>query len=435
MSKSDANAINFSQVFADYRTEKNIDSTTLQSVLEDSIRSVIAKMSGSDENYDVIINPAKGDFEIHHTRTIVADGKVEDPNSQISLSDARKIQDDFEEGEEVDEKIDFSSFGRRAILNLRQAFQSKIMDLQKDVLYQKYSEMVGQIVSGEVYQTWKRETLLVDDEGNDMLLPKTQQIPGEDFHKGEMVRCVVDHIDNENNNPKVYVSRTSPVFLQRLMEIEIPEIADGLITIKAIARVPGQKAKVAVESYDDHIDAVGACVGMQGARIRGVGREICNENIDVINWTNNIQLLIKRSLAPASITSLSIDEENKTCSVYMEHEEISKAIGKNGSNIKCASLLTGYVLNVYREMENPDDNDIFLEEFSDDIDQWIIDIFKEKGMNTAKQVLRVPKDELLRLTDLEEETIDDIYNILSAEFEEEELAEITKQRDNSQTKE
>ncbi|MBQ9592146.1 MAG: transcription termination/antitermination protein NusA [Paludibacteraceae bacterium] len=422
MRKSDNAQTKFSEVFAESNSELQLDNTTLQGVLEDSLRSVIAKTYGSDENYSFIINPAKGDFEIHHTRTIVPDGEVEDANSQISLSEARKVQDDFEVGEEIDEIVDFASFGRRMILNLRQTFSAKLNDLRKDILYQNYSEKIGQIVAGEVYQTWKRETLLIDEDGNDMLLPKAAQIPGEEFRKGDMVRCVVDHIDNENNNPKIYVSRTSPVFLQRLMEIEIPEIADGLITIKAIARVPGQKAKVAVESYDDHIDAVGACVGMQGARIRGVGREICNENIDVINWTNNVQLLIKRSLAPASISSLRIDEETKSCNVYLEPAEVSKAIGKNGSNIKCASLLTGYKLDVYREMENPEDDDIYLEEFKDVIDEWIIDILKQHGMNTAKQVLAVPKQELLSLTDLEEETVDDIYTILNEEFEDEQQA-------------
>lgn len=425
MSKTDNLQENFKQVFSESNAELDLDKTTLQGVLEDSLRSVIAKTYGSDENYSFIINPAKGDFEIHHTRVIVPDGEVEDKNAQISLSDARKVQDDFEVGEEIDEIVDIASFGRRTILNLRQTFSAKINDLRKDILYQKYSEKMGQIVTGEVYQTWKRETLLIDEQGNDMLLPKSAQIPGDsyrkgdDFQKGDMVRCVVDHIDNENNNPKVYVSRTSPVFLQRLMEIEIPEIADGLITIKAIARVPGQKAKVAVESYDDHIDAVGACVGAQGARIRAVGREICNENIDVINWTNNIQLLIKRALAPANITSLRIDEENKSCNVYMEPSEVKQAIGKNGSNIKCASLLTGYKIDVYREMDNPEDDDIYLEEFKDVIDEWVIDILKQHGLNTAKQVLSVPKADLLSMTDLEEETIDEIYDILSEEFADE----------------
>lgn len=412
--------INLIDTFLEFKELKNIDRSTMVSVLEESFRSVIAKMFGTDENYDVIINPDKGDFEIWRNREVVADDELEDSNIQISLTEAKKIDEDYEIGEEVTDAVDFISFGRRAILTLRQTLSSKILELQKDSLFVKYSEMVGQIVSGEVYQIWKKEILLLDDEGNEMLLPKTEQIPSDFYRKGETVRAVIAKVENKNNNPKIFLSRTSPVFLERLFELEVPEINDGLITIKKIARIPGERAKVAVESYDDRVDPVGACVGVKGARIHGIVRELGNENIDVINFTSNINLFIARSLSPAKISSIRIDHETKKAEVYLNPEEVSQAIGKGGSNIKLATMLTGYEIDVFRELEGADMEDIYLDEFKDEIDSWIIDALKAIGCDTAKSVLALSREELIRRTDLEEETVDEVLQILNAEFEEEE---------------
>ena len=417
MAKSEE-TLNLMDSFAEFKEQKNIDRSTLVSVLEESIRNVIIKMFGSDENYNVIINPDKGNFEIWRTRTVVKDEDLQDKDKEISLSEVKALGEDFELGEEYSDKVDFLKFGRRAILNLRQILASKILELQKDALYAKYSEKVGQIITGEVYQTWKKEVLLLDDEGNEMLLPKQEQIPSDFYRKGEMVRAVVLRVDNLNNNPKIILSRTSNLFLQRLFEIEVPEINDGLITIKAIARIPGERAKVAVESYDDHIDPVGACVGMKGARIHGIVRELGNENIDVINYTSNLTLFISRALAPAKISSIRMEEDAKRADIFLQPEEVSLAIGKNGSNIRLASQLTGYDLEVFRELSDQDSDGIYLDEFKDEIDEWVIDTLKEAGCATAKQVLAIPREELLERTDLEEETIDNVIETLKTEFEE-----------------
>jgi N utilization substance protein A len=403
--------------FAEFKELKNIDRSTMISILEESFRSVISKMFGSDENYDVIINPDKGDCEIFRSRTVVEDDELKDPNLEISLTDAKKIEEDYEVGEEVTDQVDFLSFGRRAVLNLRQTLASKILDIQKDSLFSRYTEMVGQVVTGEVYQVWKKEILLLDDEGNEMLLPKTEQIPSDFYRKGEVVRAVVDKVDNKNNNPKIYLSRTSPLFLERLFELEVPEIHDGLITIKKIARLPGERAKIAVESYDDRIDPVGACVGVKGTRIHGIVRELRNENIDVINYTNNLGLFVARALSPAKITSIEFDHENKKASVYLKPEEVSLAIGKGGSNIKLATILCGYTIDVFRDDQTLDSEDIYLDEFSDEIDKWIIDALKSIGCDTAKSVLAISREELIRRTDLEEETVDDVLKILHDEFD------------------
>lgn len=411
--------VNLIDTFAEFKELKNIDRSTMISILEESFRSVIAKMFGSDKNYDVIINPDKGDCEIFRNRIVVEDGMVKNPNTEISLSEAKQIEDDYEVGEEVTDQVDFMQFGRRVVLNLRQILATKIMDLQKEALYSQYSELVGLVVTGEVYQVWKKEVLLLDDDGNEMLLPKDAQIPTDFFRKGDVVRAIVDHVDNQNNNPKIYLSRISPEFLERLFEIEVPEVHDGLITIKKIARIPGERAKVAVESYDDRIDPVGACVGVKGARIHGIVRELRNESIDVINYTNNLGLFISRALGPAKITSIEFDHENKKASVYIKPEEVSLAIGKGGSNIKLATMLSGYTIEVYRDdatLEH-DSDDIYLDEFNDEIDQWVIDALKAVGCDTAKAVLAIPRDELISRTDLEEETIDDVLRILQAEFE------------------
>lgn len=404
--------------FSEFKDLKNIDRSTMISVLEESFRSVISKMFGTDENYDVIINPDKGDFEIYRNRKIVEDAELEDPNTEISLSEARKIDDDFEVGEDVTDKVDFASFGRRAILNLRQTLASKILDLQKDTLYNKYKERIGTIVMGEVYQVWKKEILLLDDEGNEMLLPKTEQIPSDFYRKGDSLRAVVAKVDNKNNNPKIILSRTSPLFLQRLFELEVPEINDGLITIRRIARIPGERAKVAVESYDERIDPVGACVGMKGARIHGIVRELRNENIDVINYTNNMSLFISRALSPARISSIRLIEEHKKAEVFLKPEEVSLAIGKGGMNIRLATMLTEYQIEVFRDVDdNFDEEDIFLDEFLDEIEPWVIEILKGIGCDTAKNVLEIPREELIKRTDLEEETVDDVLRVLSAEFD------------------
>ncbi|MCQ2194899.1 MAG: transcription termination factor NusA [Paludibacteraceae bacterium] len=405
--------------FSEFIDLKNIDRKTMISVMEESFRSVISKMFGTDENYDVIINPDKGDFEIYRNRKIVEDDDLEDDNTEISLSEARKIDEDFEVGEDVTDKVDFASFGRRAILNLRQTLASKILDLQKDNLIAKYKEKLGTIVSGEVYQVWKKEILLVDEDGNEMLLPKSEQIPTDFYHKGDQVRAIVARVDGSNNNPKIILSRTSNDFLRRLFELEVPEINDGLITIKGIARIPGERAKVAVESYDDRIDPVGACVGIKGARIHGIVRELRNENIDVINYSNNVSLYISRALSPARVSSIRLVEEYKRADVFLRPDEVSLAIGKGGMNIRLATMLTEYQIEVFRD--EPDkfgSEDIYLDEFLDEIDPWVIDILKGIGCDTAKSVLDIPRDELIKRTDLEEETIDEVLDIFRAEFEE-----------------
>lgn len=404
--------------FKEFKETKNIDRTTLVSVLEESFRNVLAKIFGSDENFDVIVNPDKGDFEIYRNRVVVADDEVEDDNKQISLTEARKIEPDYEVGEDVSERVDFAKFGRRAILNLRQTLASKILELEHDSLYNKYKDRVGQIIAGEVYQVWKREVLVVDDENNELILPKMEQIPNDTYHKDETIRAVIHRVDNENNNPKIILSRTSPVFLQRLLEAEVPEIADGLISIRKIARMPGERAKVAVESYDERIDPVGACVGVKGSRVHGIVRELCNENIDVINYTANTKLFIQRALSPARISSINVDEENHKAEVFLKPEEVSLAIGRGGLNIKLASMLTEYTIDVFREIDdNEADEDIYLEEFSDEIDQWVIDAIRSIGLDTAKAVLNAPREMLVEKADLEEETVDNVLRILKAEFE------------------
>ena len=414
-----AETISLIDTFSEFKETKNIDRATMVSVLEESFRSVIAKMFGTDENYDVIVNPDKGDFEIWRNREVVPDEELTNPNMQIALSEAQKIVDSYEVGEEVTDEVFFESFGRRAILNLRQTLASKILELEKDSLYNKYIDKVGTIISAEVYQIWKKEILLLDDEGNELLLPKSEQIPSDFYRKGEAVRAVIARVDNVNNNPKIILSRTSPVFLQRLLENEVPEINDGLITVRRIARIPGERAKIAVESYDDRIDPVGACVGVQGSRIRGIVRELRNENIDVIPYTSNIELFIKRALSPAKVSTLELDSENHKAEVYLRPEEVSLAIGKQGMNIKLASMLTEYTIDVFRELEEGEgEEDIMLDEFRDEIDGWIIDAIKKLGIDTAKGVLDAPRDMLVQKADLEEDTVDEILNILKAEFEE-----------------
>ena len=404
--------------FREFKETKNIDRTTLVSVLEESFRNVLAKIFGSDENFDVIVNPDKGDFEIYRNRVVVADGEVEDENKEITLTEARKIEPDYEVGEDVSEKVDFNKFGRRAILTLRQTLASKILELEHDSLFNKYKDRVGQIISGEVYQVWKREVLIVDDENNELILPKTEQIPGDMYRKGETVRAVIDRVDNDNNNPKIILSRTAPAFLQRLLEAEVPEIAEGLIAIRRIARLPGERAKIAVESFDERIDPVGACVGVKGSRVHGIVRELNNENLDVVNYTDNAKLFIQRALAPAAITSVNIDDENKKAEVFLKPDQVSKAIGRGGMNIKLASMLTEYTIDVFREVDdNEADEDIYLDEFSDEIDQWVIDAIKGIGLDTAKQVLKAPRNLLIEKADLEEETVDNVINVLRTEFE------------------
>ena len=411
--------ISMIDTLAEFKELKNIDKDTMISVLEDSFRNVIAKMFGTDENYDVIINPEKGDFEIWRNRTVVADDELEDENLQLTLTEARKIDADCEVGEEVTDEVHFADFGRRAILNLRQTLASKILELQKDSLYAKYKDKIGHIIAAEVYQVWKKEILLLDDDGNELLLPKSEQIPTDFYRKGETVRAIVQRVDNYNNNPKILLSRTDKVFLQRLFELEVPEINDGLITIKAIARIPGERAKVAVESYDDRIDPVGACVGMKGSRIHGIVRELRNENIDVINYTSNLSLFIQRALSPAKISSNRVNEEEKKAEVYLRPEEVSLAIGKGGLNIKLACMLTEYTIDVFRDIEGADEEDIYLDEFSDEIDSWVIDALKNIGCYTAKSVLAMDRNEIIERADLEEQTVDDLLAILSAEFEDE----------------
>lgn len=408
------------ETFQEFKDTKNIDRTTLVSVLEESFRNVITKKFGSDENFDVIVNPDKGDFEIHRNRIVVDDSELVDENREISLTEARKIEDDYEIGEEVSEEVEFAKFGRRAILNLRQTLASKILELEHDSLYNKYKERIGHIISAEVYQIWKREVLLIDDEGNELHLPKTEQIPNDVYRKGESVRAIVLRVDNDNNNPRIILSRTSPIFLERLMEQEVPEVADGLITIKKVARMPGERAKVAVESYDDRIDPVGACVGVRGSRIHGIVRELGNESIDVINFSNNTRIFIQRALSPATISNMDINEEERKAEVFLKPDQVSLAIGRNGINIKLAGSLTGYTLDVFRDIEDEDIDyeDISLDEFKDEIEPWIIDSIKARlGFDTAKAVLKAPKELIMEKADLEEETVERVFNVLKTEFE------------------
>ena len=401
--------------FSEFKELKNIDKTTMISVLEESFRNVLAKMFGSDENFVVIMNPDKGDCEIYQNLTVVADGAVENPSMQIGLTDAREIDPECEIGEDVTKEIVFEKFGRRAILTLRQTLASKILDLQKDAIYTKFKAMEGEIVVGEVYQIWKREVLVLDEEHNELILPKEEQIPSDRYRKGETIRAVIKEVQNANNNPKVIISRTSPEFLRRLFEIEVPEIHDGLILLKGIARIPGERAKIAVESYDDRIDPVGACVGVKGSRIHGIVRELRNENIDVINYTTNPELYLRRALSPAKVSSIRINEEEKCAEVMLLPEEVSLAIGKGGLNIKLATMLTGYQIDVYRFTEDSDD--IYLDEFSDEIDSWVIDALKGIGCTTAKAVLNMPREQIIDKADLEESTVDQVLDILKAEFE------------------
>ncbi|NLX66741.1 MAG: transcription termination/antitermination protein NusA [Bacteroidales bacterium] len=422
--------ISLIDTFSEFNELKNIDKATLISVLEESFRNVISKNSGTDENYDIIINPDKGDLEIWRNRMVVEDDALEDPNLEISLSEAQKIDEDFEVGEEVTDEVSLEHFGRRTILNLRQTLASKILELEKDNLYNKYKEKVGEIVSGEVYQIWKKELLLLDDEHNELILPKTEQIPSDFFRKGEHARAVVARVENKNNNPRIILSRTSPVFLERLFEQEIPEIADGLITIKGIARIPGERAKVAVEAYDDRIDPVGACVGMKGFRIHGIVRELRNENIDVINYTNNTTLYIQRALSPARINSITVREEERRAEVFLNPEEVSLAIGKGGANIKLASMLTGYNIEVFRDIiDETDEEDIYLDEFRDEVDGWVIDQLKKIGCSTAKNVLAMGREKIIREADLEESTVDEVLAILRYEFEEDDDTDMDRETD------
>jgi transcription termination/antitermination protein NusA len=409
--------LNLIETFSEFKELKNIDRATMMSVLEDVFKGMLIKMFGTADNFDVIINIDKGDFEIWRNRQVVEDDQITDPNLQITLSEAKKIDEDYEVGEDVTDEVKLADFGRRAILALRQNLTARILDLEKNNLFQKYRDRIGEIVTGEVYQVWKREILVLDEDGNELILPKTEQIPTDYFRKGDTLRAVVIKVEMRNNTPLIVMSRTSPVFLERLFELEVPEIFDGLITIKKIVRIPGERAKVAVESYDDRIDPVGACVGMKGSRIHGIVRELKNENIDVINFTNNNQLFITRALSPAKISSIRIDEKNKKADVYLKPNEVSLAIGKGGLNIKLAGQLTGYEIDVYRETDLEDEEDVNLEEFVDEIDGWIIDELKAIGCDTAKSVLNLSVDDLVKRTDLEEETVKEIVKILKAEFE------------------
>jgi N utilization substance protein A len=409
--------LNLIDTFSEFKELKSIDRATMMSVLEDVFRGMLIKLYGTDENFDVIINIDKGDFEIWRNREVVDDGLLEDPNLQIPLSEAKKIDADYEVGEDVTDEVKLADFGRRAILALRQNLTSRIMDLEKNNIYEKYRDRIGEIVTGEIYQVWKREILVLDEEGNELILPKTEQIPSDYFRKGDTIRAVVIKVEMKNNNPLIVLSRTSPVFLERLFELEVPEIFDGLITIKKIVRVPGERAKVAVESYDERIDPVGACVGMKGSRIHGIVRELKNENIDVINYTTNIQLYITRALSPAKISSIKIDTEISRADVYLKPNEVSLAIGKGGLNIKLASQLTGYEIDVYRETDLEDDEDVSLDEFADEIEGWILDELKAVGCDTAKSVLDLTIEDLVKRTDLEEETIKEVIKILRAEFD------------------
>jgi N utilization substance protein A len=408
--------LNLIDTFSEFKELKNIDRATMMRVLEDIFRSTLVKRYGTDENFDVIINIDKGDFEIWRNREVVDDGELEDPNTQITLSDAKKIDEDYELGEDVTDEVKLEDFGRRAILSLRQNLSARIAELEKDNIYNIYKDRIGQIITGEVYQVWKKEILIIDDEGNELILPKTEQIPGDYFRKGDTARAVVVRVEMRNSNPLVILSRTSPVFLERLFELEVPEIFDGLITIKNIKRIPGERAKVAVESYDERVDPVGACVGMKGSRIHGIVRELRNENIDVINYTNNTQLYIQRALSPAKVSMIKLKEEDKRAEVYLDPDQVSLAIGKGGSNIKLASQITGYEIDVYRE-SSEDEEDVDLEEFADELESWILDELKAIGCDTAKSVLDLSIEDLVKRTDLEEETIKEVIKILNSEFE------------------
>ena len=411
-------AIDMIEVFADFKEKNNIDRATLVSVLEECFRNVIAKMHGTDENYDIIVNPDKGDFEIYQNRVVVPDGEVTDTNKEISLSEAQQIEDDYEIGEEVSQRVDMSEFGRRAILQLRQTLASRIMELEYDSLYNEYKDREGEVISAEVYQTWKRETLLLDEEGNELLLPRQEQIPGDFFRKGESTRAVILRVENTGGKPRIILSRTAPEFLQRMLEAEVPEIQDGLITIHKIARIPGERAKIAVESYDDRIDPVGACVGVKGSRLRGIVHELRGENIDVVTWTSNTQLMITRALNPARVNSVVLNEEEHTAEVYLDPDQVSLAIGKGGLNVKLASMLVGYTIDVFRELDSEEDNDdVSLDEFTDAIEPWIIDELKKIGFQTAKGVLGAQREMIIQNADLEEETVDEVLRILQAEFE------------------
>ena len=410
------------ETFSEFKETKDIDRATLQGVLEESFRNVIAKIFGTDENFDVVVNPDKGDFEIWRSREVVADEDLVDENKQIALSVVNAEDDDFEVGEDYTEKIEFQKFGRRAILTLRQTLASKILELEHDALYNQYKEREGEIIAAEVYQTWKNESLLIDDENNELLLPKNQQIPRDFFHKGDTVRAIIDHVDNTNGNPKIYLSRTNNLFLQRLLEQEIPEIADGIIRLQGVARIPGERAKVAVESFDDRVDPVGACVGVKGSRIHGIVKELHNESIDVINYSANKAIFIQRALAPARILRMEIDEENARAEVYLEPDQVSMAIGKGGMNIKLASMLTGFTIDVFRDMPQSQDDieDIYLDEFNDEVDQWVIDAIKQAGYETAREVLAAKREVLIEKADLEEDTVDHFIEVLKKEFEDDE---------------
>ena len=405
------------EVFADFKEKNNIDRATLVSVLEECFRSVISKMYGSDENYDIIVNPDKGDFEIYHNRVVVPDGEVKNPNKEIALSEAQKIEDDYEIDEEVSQRVEVADFGRRAILQLRQTLASRIMELEYDSLYNQYKEREGEIITAEVYQTWKRETLLMDEDGNELLLPRQEQIPGDFFRKGESTRAVISRVENTGGKPRIILSRTDPAFLQHMLEAEVPEIQDGLITIHKIARIPGERAKIAVESYDDRIDPVGACVGVKGSRLRGIVHELKGENIDVVTWTSNTQLMITRALNPARVNSVVLHEEEHTAEVYLDPDQVSLAIGKGGLNVKLASMLVGYTIDVFRELNDEDNDDVSLDEFTDAIEPWVIDELKKIGFETAKDVLGAQREMIIQNADLEEETVDEVLRILQAEFE------------------
>lgn len=410
--------LNLISTFAEFKELKNIDRPTMMSVLEDIFRTQLARMYGDADNFDIIINIDKGDFEIWRNRTVVEE--VEDPNKEISLAEVQKIDDSYEVGEEYPEEVSLASFGRRGILNLRQNLSSRILDIEKANLYNKYKERIGEIIVGEVYQAWKKEVLVMDEDGNELILPKGEQIPSDFFRKGDTVKAVIINVEMRNNTPIITLSRTSSLFLERLFEQEVPEIFDGLITIKKVVRMPGERAKVAVESYDDRIDPVGACVGVKGSRIHGIVRELRNENIDIINWTSNTQLLVQRALSPAKISSMSINEAEKEIRVELQATELSLAIGKNGSNIHLAEDLSGYRIDVYRldeDQNEAEEDDVYLDDFSDEIEQWIIDALKGIGCDTARSVLAIPAEEIARRADLEEETVQDVLNILNAEFE------------------
>ncbi|MBR1890000.1 MAG: transcription termination/antitermination protein NusA [Alloprevotella sp.] len=420
MARKSTETVSLINTFSEFKETKDIDRTTLIGVLEESFRSVIAKIYGSDENFDVIVNPDKGDCEIYRSREVVEDGQVTDTNKQISLTDARLIDEDYEVGEDVSETVNFNEFGRRAILTLRQTLASKILELEHDALYNKYKKREGQLLTAEVYQAWKNETLLIDEEGTELILPKNKQIPRDFFHNGDMVSAVIERVDNTNGKPKIYLSRTSNQFLRRLLEREIPEIADGLISLQRVARIPGERAKIAVESYDERIDPVGACVGVKGSRIHDIVRELHNENIDVISFTSNPTLLIQRALSPAKVNRIELHEDAHRAEVYLNPEEVSLAIGKGGLNIKLASLLTEYTIDVFREVEDKihTEDDIYLDEFADEIDPWVIEAIKGVGLETAKDVLNAERSKLIEDADLEESTVDLVLNVLRAEFEE-----------------